>query len=50
MGSHGQENAAPATIPRNTNLELLKHQSENEQDFVFLLHIVSEKKEISSER
>lgn len=58
MPSGKQENAPPATIPGNTNLELLKHQSENEQDFVSLLHIViSEKKngeqwkvrEISSE-
>lgn len=45
MPSGKQENAPPATIPGSTNLELLKHQSENEQDFVSLLHIViSEKK------
>ena len=30
MPSARQENAPPATIQRNTNLELLKHQSENE--------------------
>lgn len=51
MPSGKQENAPPATIPGNTNLELLKHQSENEQDFVSLLHIViSEKKMENSEK
>lgn len=40
-----QENALPANIPGDANLELPKHQSENEQDFVSLLQIVNEKKE-----
>lgn len=32
MPSGRQENALPANIPGDANLELLKHQSENEQD------------------